>query len=63
MDNTLVNYLVEKYGLDGPDCVRYLDDPDYKDGAVECYGEAPNSNETCWFFAGWENELLAELAR
>jgi hypothetical protein len=58
MKAEFVEYLIDRYKLDGPDDVRYIDDPDYRDGAIECKGVMPNSIESGWFFAGYEDELM-----
>jgi hypothetical protein len=54
---SIVNHLIKRYDLDGPECVRYLDSPDYDEGAIECYGRMPNSDQIGWFFVGYEDEI------
>ena len=61
MTNHIVEYLIDRYDLASPDDVRYIDDPDYGAGAIECYGRMPNSIEHGWFFVGYESELEREL--
>lgn len=34
-----------------------------KTGEVEAYGLMPNTNQTGWFFAGWEGEIQQLAAR
>ena len=59
----IADYLISRYDLDSTADVRYLDDPDYADGAIECKGRMPNSIETGWFFAGFEAEIERDMAR
>lgn len=63
MKNTIVEYLINRYDLDSADDVRYIDDPDYAEGAIECNGQMPNSIETGWFFAGYESEIERDMER
>ena len=53
MSETLTEYLIERFELDGRANIQLQDDE------VHCRGVMPNSNELGWFFAGY----LAELER
>ncbi len=59
MNKELKQHLMERYEVQK---VRYLKDPDYRAGAIECYGTMPNTNQEGWFFVGFEDELLQELS-
>ena len=49
--------MINRYDLDGAHDVRYIDDPEYGEGAIECNGRMPNSIESGWFFAGYDDEI------
>ena len=60
MKKTTVEYLINRYDLDGAHDVRYIDDPDYGERAIECNGRMPNSIESGWFFAGYDMEEIGD---
>jgi hypothetical protein len=60
MDYSVFLHLVRRYELDCPEDVRYIDDLDYRKGAIECNGQMPYSTKSGWFFAGYETEIRRE---
>ena len=61
MKKTIVEYLINRYDLNSVDDVRYIDDTDYAEGAIECNGKMPNSTVTGWFFVGYESEIERDM--
>jgi len=53
----LIDYLLDRYDLDGEDDIRI------QDGSIQCNGRMPNSIEHGWFFAGYESEIAEEMQR
>mgnify|MGYP003572371226 CR=1 len=53
----VVASLISRFYLTGPEDIRYMAEPGYDEGAIECYGRMPNSAETGWFFAGYESDM------
>ena len=45
----------------GAERCRWMVEGGYGDGAVECYGAIPNTNDAGWYFAGYADELLREI--
>ena len=62
MKANIINYLADRYDIKA-DAIRYLDDPDYREGAIECYGPMQNTTQEGWFFAGFEDEIESQIKR
>jgi len=63
MNKSIVKYLMERYSLSSADDVRYVQVGGYDEGAIECLGQFPNSNEIGWFFAGYERDIERDIER
>lgn len=61
IDRDVVEYLKRKYGLSGLEDVQRLVHNNYAKGALVCRGEFPEHDNDCWFFAGYEAEIKAEI--
>jgi hypothetical protein len=59
----IAGYLVHRYALDGPECVRYTEVAGYGPGALECYGIIPNSIYWGWFYVGTEDDVREDMAQ
>jgi hypothetical protein len=62
IDDRVLSHLAETYGVEEDLHIRYIDDPDYGEGAIEVYGTMPNSDAVGWWFAGYEAEILRNIA-
>jgi hypothetical protein len=70
----ITQYLIRRYALDGPECVRYTDVAEYgpgalpqgralPEGALECYGIIPNSIYWGWFYVGTGDDVREAMAQ